>query len=257
MLDEKLILAAAEKFGYDVYIKSETGSTNDDLKKMAAQGAPSGTIVITDRQTAGKGRLGRSFFSPQSGVYMSLLLRPMTEMPLSLRYTVAAAVAVCRACEQVCSNKAEIKWVNDVYINGRKICGILTEGSIVGGRLDYAVIGIGTNITTPAGGFPEDIADRAGALFEYGKAPEGISERYAAALMCNLSQIFDLSGAVRDIMDEYRRRSFLPGRNITAVTADGEKPCKAIGITDDAELIVQYPDGNVGTLCSGEVSIRI
>lgn len=258
MLDKDKLKALAGEYGCDIRVLPETGSTNDDLKRLAADGAPAGTVVVTDKQTAGKGRLGRSFFSPESGVYLSLLLRPGDDAVKALGCTTAAAVAVCRAVERVCGRKAEIKWVNDVYVDGRKVCGILTEGSVSGGRLEWAVVGIGTNLTPPVGGFPEEIADRAGALFETGHAPEDISERYAAELIRQLCGCLSLDGTVSaDVMEDYRRRSFIVGRDIVAITHDGEKPCRAVSITDDAELIVEYPDGSRETLYSGEVSVRI
>ena len=236
-----------------------TGSTNDDLKALAKNGAPAGTVLVTDKQTAGKGRLGRSFFSPESGVYLSKLYRPQGKIYDALQYTTAAAVAVCRAVEAVSSRKAEIKWVNDVYVDGRKVCGILTEGSVTGQGLEWAVVGIGTNITPPEGGFPAEIADRAGALFESGKAPDGISEEYAAALMTELDNCLSSEdeNVRRAVMEEYRRRSFIIGREITVVTAAGEYRCKAVGITDDAGLVTELPDGSRRVLHTGEVSIRV
>lgn len=258
MLDKEILLKAAGECGCTIHVIPETGSTNNDLKQMASQGAAEGTVIVTDRQTAGKGRLGRSFFSPVSGVYMSMLLRPEAGVVESLHYTVAAAVAVCRAAERICGRKAQIKWVNDVYMDGRKVCGILSEGSVSGGRPDWIVVGIGTNITLPDDGFPQEFAARAGALFETSDAPEHASELYAAALINDLCGCCSLS---RDKMDEmiseYRERSLVIGRDITAVTPAGERPCRAVGITDAAELMVEYPDGSRGILYSGEVSLRL
>ena len=258
MLKEEKLLEAAGDCGCEIHVIPETGSTNDDMKAMAAYGAPEGTVIVTDKQNTGKGRMGRSFFSPRSGVYLSMLLRPASDMVQALHFTVAAAVAVCRAVEKISGRKAEIKWVNDVYVDGRKVCGILAEGSVSGGRPDWVVVGIGTNITSPEGGFPEEFASRAGALFEGENAPRDISELYAAELIKELRRCLSLSqDTIAEVISEYRRRSLVIGRDIVAVTPSGEKPCRAIDITDAAELMVEYPDGRRGILYSGEVSLKI
>ena len=128
---------------------SEIDSTNRYLKELAATGAPEGTVVIANKQSAGRGRLGRSFFSPEEkGIYMSILLRPEIELERAVLITSMAAVAVARAVERVSTIPAQIKWVNDIFINRKKVCGILTEAGIntEKGSLDYAVLGIGVNV---------------------------------------------------------------------------------------------------------------
>ncbi|MBQ1538329.1 MAG: biotin--[Ruminococcus sp.] len=258
MLNEEKLLSAAGDCGCVIHIVPETGSTNDDLKAMAAYGAPDGTVIVTDKQKNGKGRMGRSFFSPRSGVYLSMLLRPEADVLQSLHYTVVGAVAVCRTIEKISGRKAQIKWVNDVYVDGKKVCGILAEGSVSGDRPDWIIVGIGTNITPPEGGFPPDIASRAGALFEDGDAPRGISELYAAELIRELRALMSLSReTVDEVIAEYRERSLVIGRDIIAVTPAGERPCRAVGVTDAAELMVEYPDGKMGILFSGEVSLKL
>lgn len=256
MLDGNLLRELTDGCGVNVVTLPQVGSTNDELKRMAAQGAPQGTVVITDKQTAGKGRLGRSFYSPRSGVYLSLLLRPEKAPEQTLFYTVAAANAVCRAVEKISGRQAQIKWVNDVYLSGRKICGILAEGSLSNGSSDWVVLGIGTNITSPEAGFPEDIAWRAGAVFENGEAPANVSELYAAELIRHLCGLC-FGGSMSAVIDEYRSRSLMIGREITAVSAGGERDCRAVSITDDAGLEVEYPHGSREVLRTGEVSVKL
>lgn len=256
MLDEKILRSLTDGCGARIVVLPEVGSTNDELKRMAADGAPQGTVVLTDSQTAGKGRLGRSFFSPRSGVYMSLLLRPESAPEQTLFYTVAAANAVCRAVEKIGGGSARIKWVNDVYLGAKKICGILAEGSLSNGSTDWVVLGIGTNILPPEGGFPQEIAWRAGAVFDGGEVPENISERYAAELIAQLSALC-FGGSMSSVIDEYRARSLMIGREITAVMPSGERLCRAVAITDDAGLEVEYPDGGREVLRTGEVSVRL
>ena len=143
----------------EIILLDEIDSTNNFLKQKAESGEKSGTVIIAKRQTGGKGRLGRSFFSPQGGMYLSILLRPQISAEKSLFITTAAAVAVCRAIEKVSNKKSGIKWVNDVFIDNKKVCGILTEASLdfETGGLYYAVVGIGVNLYYPKNSFPNDI----------------------------------------------------------------------------------------------------
>lgn len=256
LLDEAVINSLAAQLGcrYEVHTVEEIDSTNNELKRLAAEGAPEGYVLMARSQTAGKGRLGRSFFSPKSGIYTSLLLRPMTAPEKTLFFTTAAAVAVCRAIEQTSGVKTQIKWVNDVYIGERKVCGILTESAIESGVTSRAVIGIGVNIAHPRGGFPAEISDRACAIFD-GCPPEGFENTFAAALVSELYNIFS-SGEYLSV-DEYRRRSMVLGRQLSVSGADGrERACTAVDIDDTGALIVEYTDGTRGRLFFGEVSIK-
>ena len=169
-------LLSAESNGfYRFLILEETGSTNSTAAKAAGEGAAEGLVVIAGKQTAGKGSRGRSFFSasPQ-GLYFSVVLRPEKLPPASaVKITAAAGVCVCTALERCGTAPAFIKWVNDVYMNGKKICGILTEGSFsADGRLQTVVCGVGINLAAPDGGFPAEIADTAGAAFSFHRQPK-------------------------------------------------------------------------------------
>ena len=166
-------------------------STNNYLKKLAAEGAAEGTVVIADEQTAGRGRMGRSFASVAGcGIYMSMLLRPADCTPdCAQSLTAVCAVAVCRAIEKVCGRAPGIKWINDLYLRGKKICGILCESSVKNGKVDYAVLGIGLNVTTRIEDFPEELRETAGSLltqtgftFERGKL--------IAAIIAELSSLY-------------------------------------------------------------------
>ncbi len=158
---------------YRTTVLKETGSTNTVAKEFARNGAPEGTVVVAGKQSAGRGRMGRSFFSPgDTGIYMSILERPAISSEEVIFLTTTAAVAVCEAIESVCGFKegtCGIKWVNDIFIGGKKVCGILTESSFStdkDGRpvTEFCVVGIGINCYEPEGGFPEDIKNTAGAL---------------------------------------------------------------------------------------------
>ena len=240
-------------------VRQSVTSTNDLLKEIAYTGAPQGYALIASEQTAGKGRLGRKFYSPAgSGVYISLLLRPQMRAEDSLFITTSAAVAVCRAIEKVSDGNLspKIKWVNDIYINRKKVCGILTEASVSfeSGQLDFAVLGIGINITTPEGDFPEDIKDKATSLF--GRTDQGnIRNRLTAEI---LRELYDQFGRQTGeyYLSEYRKRQFLIDCDINVVKSERTIAARALGVDDRARLLVRYEDGTTEALSSGEVSIR-
>ena len=232
-------------------------STNLVLRDLAAQGAPEGTVIIAARQTVGRGRKGRAFFSPEyTGVYVSLLLKPKIAPEDATLITTTAAVAVCEAVESLSDRKAQIKWVNDVFVDGKKICGILTEGSIdmESGQFEYAVLGTGINVYTPEGGFPEEIRAVAGSVFS-APVPDAKNRMIAEYLNHFLPLYRDLGGEAT--ISEYRRRSFVIGKNITVLAGEKTTPARAIDVDGQCRLVVEYGDGTRAALSSGEISIRI
>lgn len=256
MLNAEKIKQLAKGCGYDIHTAVSVDSTNNVLKRLAANGEKEGYMLFSEEQTAGRGRQGRSFFSPKSGIYTSLLLRPMTDPTKTLYFTTAAAVAVCRAIEAAANIKAQIKWVNDVYIGEKKVCGILTESSISGGVTDWAVVGIGVNLVKPDGGFPKEISDRACALFDSeADMPKCFPDRFAAALALQLKLVY--SQDRQETAQEYRSRSMLIGRTVTACDGGKERVCRVLDVSDSAELIVEFEDETRGRLYSGEVRVRL
>lgn len=248
----------SEYSSLDIQVLSEVGSTNDFLREKASAGYPEGTVLVAGMQTDGKGRLGRRFYSPaDTGVYMSILLRP-SDIPPSkaLRLTTAAAVAVCRAIESVSGKDPKIKWVNDVYLDSRKVCGILTEGtvSLESGSLDYVVLGVGINVYRPEKGFPADIEDIAGYIFDE-KTSDG-KNMIAAAFLNNFMKIYQ-SGDFESYIDEYRKRSFVIKKNINVINDGGIRKAFALDIDDNCRLIVCFEDGTLEHLDAGEISIRL
>ena len=157
-----------------IYLYDTLESSNRTAKLLALDGAPHGTLVLTAHQSAGRGRLGRRFESPAGkGVYCSVLLRPEMPAANAQTATISAAVAVCRAVKKLCGLELAIKWVNDLYYQGRKVCGILTEAGtdLESGQLEWLVVGIGLNLTSTAADWPEELARRAGSLYPGGPAP--------------------------------------------------------------------------------------
>lgn len=242
--------------GLAVTALENTDSTNTCVRRLAEDGAPEGTVVVAAAQTAGRGRSGKSFLSPAgTGLYMSVLLRPQLAMGDALLITTAAAVAVAHAVERVAAVTAQIKWVNDVYVDGKKVCGILTEGALdlENGGLRYAILGIGINICPPAGGFPPELAPIAGALTETGG--EALRAPLAAAV---LDEFFALYPHLTEkpFYDDYVSRSLLTGRQIEVLRGGMHLPATALGIDRDLHLRVRYADGSEENLAAGEVSTR-
>ena len=242
--------------GLAVTTLENTDSTNTCVRRLAEDGAPEGTVVVAAAQTAGRGRSGKSFLSPAgTGLYMSVLLRPQLAMGDALLITTAAAVAVAHAVERVAAVTAQIKWVNDVYVDGKKVCGILTEGALdlENGGLRYAILGIGINICPPAGGFPPELAPIAGALTETGG--EALRAPLAAAV---LDEFFALYPHLTEkpFYDDYVSRSLLTGRQIEVLRGGMHLPATALGIDRDLHLRVRYADGSEENLAAGEVSTR-
>lgn len=225
-----------------------TDSTNLKVKEMAQRGAAEGVTLIVERQTGGRGRLGRSFHSPEGGLYLSTLLRPITPDPG--RITCCAAVAAARAIESLCNAKIDIKWVNDLYLNGRKVAGILAEGVLSpDGALVAVVLGIGINVGEMP--FPDELQSIATSLGNEGFA---LAREDLAAAFLN-----ELTDALTDLtaMEEYRRRNLVLGRQVTVLRGGETYAATACSITDAGYLLVQDENGNTHTLSSGEVSVRL
>lgn len=246
---------------FRVEYHEELGSTNQRAKTLAVEGAPHGTSVVARIQTSGRGRRGRSFSSPEGGVYLSIVLRPehMATGADPVLITTSSAVAVARAVEQTCGLKLDIKWVNDLFLEGRKVCGILTEGiaDMESGGISALVVGIGVNFSTQEDEYPVDIQPLVRSLFSGPeKVPAGLGRaRLAAAIIENVLTCASRLGA-EDIWTEYRSRCFLLGRK---VRIESEAPYEAMveDIDKDFHLHVRLPDGRREILTAGEVSIRL
>lgn len=234
-----------------------TASTNALMRERAAAGAPEGLVILANQQTRGRGRLGREFYSPpDTGLYMSLLLRPQEmEAAQAVQITTMAAVAACQAIETLTGKTAQIKWVNDILLGGRKVCGILTEGAfnLETGKPEEVVVGIGFNVYPPAGGFPEDIQETADSIFHI-QADEG-KNRLAAAFLNRFFAIYQ-DPAHSDFAARYRDRSMVIGHPIRVITPTQVRHAYALDIDRDCRLVVRYEDGTVAQLSSAEVSIR-
>lgn len=271
LISEQTVLSYLEKKHPDMKNVSvecfkEIDSTNSYAKRILTENNDRKKnefkIIIAESQTAGRGRLGRSFCSPaNTGIYLSIIYSPEEGISEPSKITAYSAVAVSRAVKKLYNIETQIKWINDIFYNSKKISGILTEGftNFESGIIESAVIGIGINIAENPTQFTDDVAKIAGALF-----PENTNSK--AFSRCELAseiaaQVYNvLSENPKSVLDEYRNRSFLIGRNLQVYPVIGNEKAsyraKAIAIDDDFSLMVQLEDGSFKTLGSGEVSLK-
>lgn len=234
-------------------------STNTLLREKAEQGAREKTVIIANEQTAGRGRKGRNFFSPsESGIYMSILLRPDIEIKDNLFITVAAAVAVSRAIEKVCGVKTGIKWVNDIFVDDKKACGILTEGVInpKTEKTEYAILGIGVNLYLPKYGFPDEIRDVAAAILKKESCDSNEKNKLAAEILNEFFSMYpDLSN--KKIYDEYKTKLFIIGKSVIVHCGSEQYNAKVVDLDENYQLCVMRENGEIVRLNSGEVTLKI
>ena len=225
-------------------------STNLKVKEMALHGAAEGCTLIAASQSGGRGRLGRTFHSPEGGLYLSTLLRPAGDIDPA-RITCCAAVAAARAIESLCNVPIDIKWVNDLYIHNRKVAGILAEGVLTPeGDLSAVVLGIGINLY---GTLPAELDGIATTLEQQGATLS--REAVAAAFLNEWERVYPAADTAA-VMAEYRRRNLVLGRQVTVVQGNSTYPATVTAITDGGHLLVSTPDGE-RELSSGEVSLRL
>ncbi len=246
-LDKQIIRNLLNGAQCDVEVFDIIDSTNLEAKRRALAGFDSPMLLVAEEQTAGKGRMGRQFYSPKStGLYMSYLYQPTTAFSDSVTVTAAAAVAVTRAINKLTDLKPLIKWVNDIYIDGKKVCGILTEA--VTGSKTAIIVGIGINIMTEH--FPDEIASTADSL------KRKIDRNRLAAEIVKQLQILIAELPDRTFIEEYRQKSCVLGREITFIKNGIAQNGTACDIDRDGGLIVKTIDGTV-TLNTGEISLRL
>lgn len=239
----------------EVIVYNELSSSNTEAKRLAKAGASEFTSVIALTQTSGKGRLGRSFISnSENGLYMSMILYPTLSPNKCVDITAMAAVAVLESIKSTAGVDAQIKWVNDVYVDDRKICGILTESSINSEGFDYVICGIGVNITPPAGGFDDSIKDIAGAIF-LKESPKCYKELLCASIIDNLIKYYaDIEN--KTYIKIYRESSNIIGKNVDVYIGNEIIGGRVVDINDMAELVVKKENGEICVFNSGEARVR-
>ncbi len=239
---------------FTIKVKRRVSSTNTLLKQSASK-LCEGYVLCAQKQTAGRGRFDRKFFSPKdSGVYFSILTHPNDE-ELAKMLTVVAAVSVSRAIESLSGKSAPIKWVNDVYFDNKKCAGILTEAQFDAmGKIAHAVVGIGVNVVEPKGGFAKEIQDVAGAI---NLRQEDGKDRLVAQILTNFATLCE-SFDKQSVVEEYISRSFIIGKRVEVCkNQDSCEEALVEGIDENCNLIVRYQSNQVEKLFAGEVRIKI
>lgn len=245
MAENRIFMCNGSEFSvlyYDVI-----DSTNLEAKRLIKSGAKLQLIITADTQTAGKGRMGRQFYSPdKTGLYMSFVYEPETDFQDSVTVTSAAAVAVVRAIRELTDLNPKIKWVNDIYVYDKKVAGILTEA--VTGERTSIIVGIGVNITTNE--FPDEIKDTATSLKQ--------SVDKNVLLECIVKHLVELINGLpqRTFLAEYKEKSMVIGKEVYFIKNGVKKEGMAVDINQDGGLIVQTPDG-CETLNTGEITLRV
>lgn len=252
-------LRPVQRIGREVLYREAVTSTNDLLKAMAEAGAAEGTVLLAGAQTRGKGRLGRSFTSAAGkGIYLSALLRPDLPPDRLLPLTGYTAEAMVRAVGRVTGAQARIKWVNDLILNGKKLCGILTESAFsAGGRLKYVVVGVGLNVNYDRDDFPPELRDLAGSLkMELGHSFD--LAPLAAAMIGELDALYTalLSGDTAPYLAAYRQNCLTLRRDVLLLQNGVSVPACALDVDEALGLLVHYPDGTEALIRSGEASVR-
>ena len=247
----------AQWVGQEIEYFESTDSTNNRIRSFAENGRKEGLLAVAEEQTGGKGRWGRNWVSPkETGIWISLLLRPQIEPQKASMVTILAALALVKAIKRTIDLDVQIKWPNDVIINGKKVCGILTEMSAELEAIHYIIVGIGINANTEQ--FDEEIMDRATSIYlESGKK---IKRAKLIAEFCQefeqLYEIFIERGDLEIVKEEYESCLINIGKTVKIIKNKQELIRKAIGINELGELIVEDDKGTRETVFSGEVSVR-
>lgn len=252
LLNREIILSYCPQDHYPLIVFDTIDSTNNYARTIASDPGAHGTLIAANHQTAGRGRRGHTFYSPENtGLYMTLIIKPESKVQEMLKVTVAAAVAAVEAIEETSSARPEIKWVNDLFIGRRKIAGILTEAisDFESGDLDAVIIGIGINVRDTE--LPEDIEHIAGAIND----PSLSRSRLAAVLWQKLLYWTEHLDDPQ-LMDAYRSHSLLIGKQIEYEISLEKRSGKVIDINDEGNLIVRNDAGQEIILSSGEVSVK-
>jgi len=234
------------------------GSTNDEAKKLAKNGVPEGTVIVAKMQTAGRGRLGRSFHAPAGfGLYFSVILRPNCLPEQLMHLTCAAAVAACNAVQDASDCRPQIKWTNDLVVNRKKLGGILTELSVnSSGLVDWAIVGIGINCRHQKEDFPPELQNIAASLLQItGKSisPAVLAARLMISLLDMRCRLFTQK---EDLLAAYRENCMTLNQQVVLIRGDNKRYGTALDVDGDGGLVVQFEDGNVESVQSGEISVR-
>jgi BirA family biotin operon repressor/biotin-[acetyl-CoA-carboxylase] ligase len=258
MIEESLSAAAitdglATRFiGHEVSCYPSLPSTNDVAKTRSQEGAKEGMVIIAEEQTAGRGRIKRRWLSPRGGIALSIILYPPLDYLSSL--IMVASLAVAGSIERVTGLKAQIKWPNDVLVNGKKVCGILVESDVRGNKVDYAVIGIGINANLKLSEFPQ-IAPMATSLSQ--ELGRDVSRReIVRSLLAEAERLYLALPEGDSVFKQWRERLVTLGQEVQVSSAEATYKGIAESVASDGSLLLRQPDGNLLKIVAGDVTLR-
>ncbi len=259
MIDKNEILKHLKAEDVSISVFDTLDSTNTYLKNIAKQrDVKEKTVVVAKEQTNGRGRLGRSFFSnAQNGIYLSLLLKPQISPQNALLITTCAAVSIAEVIQELFDINLSIKWVNDLYLNNRKIAGILTEAALSKdvNKLDFAVLGVGINLFQNIEDFPDDIKDIAGSLFK-DNMPQNADNLIISAFLDKFLEYYD-NLENKEFLSDYKKRLIYINKSVNVISQNEIYEATVLGIDDNFNLVVKTKDNKITALNSGEVSVKI
>ena len=260
ILSSESILKYLKTDFFDIEVHKTINSTNTFVKELAVNGEKEGLVVISEEQTSGRGRFSRKFYSPKgTGIYMSILLRPHLHASNSYLITSSAAVAICNAIDFISNKESKIKWVNDIYLDNKKVSGVLTEASLdfESGLIDYAVLGIGINVFEPEEGFEKEIETIATSIFDKEIKESGdIRSKLIAKILENFL-IYYKNIKNKEFLEPYKKRSFLINKEVNILYKNSTEKALVLDIDDECRLKVKLKDGTIKFLSSGEVSLKL
>jgi len=252
---EMLLGLSTRMMGGNVHAFEKLESTNTTAMKLASDGAPEGTLVVSDAQSAGRGRLGRRWASPPGkNIYASVILRPEFPPSKAPLVTLAASVALCRAINSYAGLEARIKWPNDILADGRKLAGILTEMSSEPDRVRHVVIGMGVNVNSRPGDLPRDVAGTATSIIKL-TGRETSRAGLLQQILGELEAVYDrlVADGADGILEDWRKLSDTIGSKVRVVTQEAEFTGRAIDIDASGALVIERTDGKSISLTSGDV----
>lgn len=233
-------------------------STNTYIKQRVNSKLCDGYTVIAAEQTGGLGRKGRTFYSPKdSGIYLSIYLKPKNySAQKAVRITTMAGVAMCETIKELSPKEPKIKWVNDIFIDGKKVSGILTQASfdLESSSVEYAILGLGINVYAPTDGFPDEIKDIAGYIFD--KPQEDMKNKLAASFINHFMEIYKRDND-NSYIQKYKDYSFVIGKKVTIISSTSQREAKVLSINDECQLVVEFDNGLTETISSGEISLKV
>jgi BirA family biotin operon repressor/biotin-[acetyl-CoA-carboxylase] ligase len=248
-----------EVIGQNLTFFEQVDSTNLYAKRIAEGGFLDGTVIMADEQLNGRGRMGRTWVSPKGkGIWMSIMLKPKINPADASKVTLLAACAVCRAIEEISGLYTKIKWPNDIVLNGKKLCGILTEMSAEIDGINYLIIGIGVNVNIDLDDFPKELQEIATSI-KIEKGDKVIRKELAAAIINNFERYykgFIKTGSIKDYINEYKERSAVLSKEVIVTSSTLELRGTVVDISEEGQLQLELYDGSIKEIISGEVSVR-